>query len=277
MQQKLKSEDFSHQSDSSTGRIDELERYYKPIEILDNWDHWVFWLSIILSIVVFFKASIPWPLLQSSVEVLFIVSVVIHVTLSLYVRFHLFPLAERKRRRQLLSDSFSVPLISETTQKYYNNEISPSVARLGANVLENTLFAKNICLRMAVKERKQILVYFTAWIMALSFRSTDLGLLVIITQTLLSSEIIENWIRIELLRHETENFYDELYSQFLHKVDLSTMHGVASILDTFSAYEAIKSMTGIRQLRSIFFEINPELSKEWDKTRQKLEIDVYEK
>lgn len=270
----MKSSNSSQQYPSSqTERIDELERYYTPIEILDDWNRRVFWLSAVLSIAVFFKNSIPWKSLQDLLEISFVVLVIVHLFLSLYIRFHLFPIAQRKRRRQLLSDSFGVPLISETTQKYYNNEFPPSVARLGASVLENTLFAKNICSQMATRERIKILGYFIVWVLAIFWRSTNLGLLVIITQTLFSSEIIENWIRIELLRQETEKFYEELYSEFLHKVDLSSPNGIASILDTFASYEAAKSMTGIRQLRSIFQAINPDLSKEWDKTRNKLGMD----
>jgi hypothetical protein len=256
-----------------SGRIDELEKYYKPIETIDEWNNRIFWISAILSIVVFFKTQIPWSVLQDLPETLFIATAIIHLVLSVYVRFYLFPVAEHKRRRQLLSDSFAVPLITETTQKYYNNDITPSVARLGANVLENTLFAKNLTDKMAVKERLKVFSYFLVWILALVWRSTNLGLLVIVTQTLFSSEIIENWIRLELLYRETENIYNELYNKFLHKTNLSSSDGIASVLDAFATYESIKSMTGVRQLRSIFVTVNPELSKEWDKIREKLEID----
>lgn len=259
-------------TNTQTERVDELEHYYKPIERIDDLNAWLFWASAILSVAVFFKGLLPWKALQDVIEISFIVLVVFHLVLSLFVRYHLLPIAERKRRRQLLSDSFAVPLISETTQKYYNNEISPSVARLGANVLENSLFAKSITSQMASRERAKILTYILVWVSALYWRTTDLGLLVVITQTIFSSEIIEGWIRIEVLRSEAEKFYEELYNKFLHKVDLSNSDGVASILDLFASYEATKSMTAIRQLRSIFMSVNPELSKEWDVTRERLGI-----
>jgi hypothetical protein len=269
----MNSENYSPQSnEASLERIDELEKYYKPIENIDASNNWVFWLSAILSIAVFFKNQIPWSTLQDLPETLFITAVIIHLTLSLYTRFYLFPFAERKRRRQLLSDSFAVPLITEITQKYYNNEISPSIARLGANLLENTLFAKNISLKMVQSERIKIFVYFLIWILAVYWRSTNLGLLVIITQTIFSSQLIENWIRLELLAKETDKLYDDLYNKFLHKTDLSSSDGIASVLDAFATYESVKSMTGIRQLRSIFLNVNPDLSKEWDMIRTKLGI-----
>jgi hypothetical protein len=264
---------YSPQSTPNQGeRIDELERYYKPIEQIDDINSWLFWASAILSIAVFFKGLLPWKALQDTLEISFVLLVIFHLILSIYVRYHLLPIAERKRRRQLLSDSFAVPLIIETTQKYYNNEISPSIARLGANVLENTLFAKNITAKMAIRERIKILIYVLIWALAMFWRTTNLGLLVVITQTIFSSEIIEGWIRIEVLRNEAEKFYDELYSNFLHKVDLTNSDGIASILDLFASYEATKSMTAIRQLRSIFMSSNPELSQEWDTTRERLGI-----
>lgn len=253
-------------------RVDELERYYKPIEQIDDLNAWLFWASAILSIAVFFKDFLPWKALHNVLEISFILIVMVHLVLSLYVRYHLLPIAERKRRQQLLSDSFAVPLITETTQRYYNNEISPSISRLGANVLENTLFAKNIVAKMAIRERIKIFIYFLIWASALYWRTTDLGLLVIITQTIFSSEIIEGWLRVEVLRSDVEKFYEELYNKFLHKVDLSKSDGIASILDLFASYEATKSMTAIRQLRSIFLSGNPELSREWDVTRERLGI-----
>src|SRR5688572_27361349 len=154
LQLRMNSKNSSHQStNNQVERVDELERYYKPIERIDDFNAWLFWVSAILSIIVLFDGLIPWTDARDILEISFILLVILHLFLSLYVRYHLLPIAERKRRRQLLSDSFAVPLITETTQKYYNNEISPSIARLGANVLENTLFAKNITAQMAIRER----------------------------------------------------------------------------------------------------------------------------
>jgi len=271
--QKMNSNDnCQHTDNCQLERIDELERYYKPIESLDYLNQWLFWCSALLSILVFFGSQIPWIHLQGLFEELFVVLVLVHLVISLYIRYNLFPIAERKRRQQLLSDSFAVPLISESTQKYYNNEISPSLERLGANVLENALFTKTICSKMAIRERIKILLFFVVWILAILCRSTDLGLLVIITQTLFSSEIVENWIRIEVLSHQTAKIYDEIYNLFLLKVDFDSTDGIASILEKFASYEANKSRTSVILSRSIFLDTNSALSQEWDLIRRKLGI-----
>lgn len=257
-----------------TTRIDELDKYYKSIDQLDKVDSYIFWFSAILSVVVLYESKIPWPNLQDIPSALFVALVIAHLMISLYLRFYLMPLAEKMRRKQLLSDSFGVHLVTEKAQNYYNNQLAPSIARLGANVLENSLFAKTICAHMATRERVRVLLYFTVWILAVVWRSTDLGLVVIITQTLFSSEIIEKWVRLELLRHNNESIYDELYKNFFHKINLESPNGIATIIDAFSLYEATKAMAGIKQSTSVFWSVNDELSVEWKRIREQLEMDL---
>lgn len=254
-------------------RIDEIDKYYKPINKLDIVNNILFWASVILSLVVFYENRVPLLGWNEWSSVLFIVVVVVHLLLGLYLEFFLVPLADGKRRKQFLSNSFAIPLVSEKTQEYYNNPLAPSVARLGANLLENLLFTKSISSRMATKERIKVLLYFVIWILALSWRSTELGLAVIITQTLFSSEILALWVRIELLRHQSEVLYNELYNSFLHKINLENPDGVAASIDALLAYETAKSMTRIRLSTSIFTELNPTLTVEWNKIRKLLGTD----
>lgn len=251
-------------------RIDEVEKYYKPIKKLDELNNILFWVSVILSLAVFYENRITLLGWHEWSSVLFIVVVAVHLLLSLFLEFYLMPQADGKRRKQLLSNSFNIPLVPEKTQGYYNNPLAPSIARLGANLLENLLFTKSISSRMASKERIKVLIYFVIWIFALSWRSTELGLAVIITQTLFSSEILALWIRIELLRHQSEILYNELYNSFLHKINFENPDGVAAAIDSLVAYETAKAMTRVRLSSSIFNELNPTLSVEWNKIRKLL-------
>lgn len=255
---------------SNNKRIDGLEPYYKPVGELDDWISRTFWLSAVLSVVVLFEDQIPWTALRGAPELLFLLAVLTQLIFSLYLRFYIFPKAELKRRRQLVSDSLGVALIPEKTQMYYNNELAPSMARLGANVLENSFFAKAISNRMVNRERVITFSYFLIWILAVSWRRTDLGLVVIITQTLFSSEVIEKWLRLEFLCQKNENYYDQLYDTFLHKVDFNSPSVIASIIDTFASYEVTKGMAGVRLSESIFTSMNPKLSVEWDDIRNQL-------
>ena len=259
-------------TESETKRIDGLERYYSPIERCETWITHLFWGSAVLSVIVLYAQCIPWNGARDIPTVLFSVSVILHLILSLYNRFHLIPEAEAKRRKQLLSDSFNIPLTPEQTQAYYNNPLIPSIQRLGANVLENSFFAKSVCGKMAVRERVKVLFYFAAWCIAVFLRSTPLGLLVIVTQTVFSGEIIARLVSLEILRYRNEDLYEELYHEFLHKIDFNSATGTACILDAFAAYEAAKAMATLKQSTKIFNDLNPNLTRDWAIICSRLEM-----
>lgn len=259
-------------TDGTPKRVDGIDRYYRPVEHLENWTSRLFWVSAGLSVVVLYAGIIPWRPIQDIPMLAFLASVVVHLVLSLYLRFWLIPAAEQKRRKQLLSNSFGVPLTPEQTQAYYNNQLAPSIERLGANVLENSFFAKAICGRMAVRERTKVLCYFTCWMLAAFWRSTPLGLLAVITQTIFSGEIIAKLVSLEMLRHRNEDLFEELYHEFLHRIDFGSQTGTACILDAFASYEATKAAAALKQSTKIFVQLNPELSREWDEISNQLGV-----
>jgi hypothetical protein len=249
--------------EDKTERVDGLERYYKPIEIFERLSSLLFWVSAVLSIAVLYSRIIPWTSLRNVPMVMFSTFVVLHLVFTLYTKFNLIPIAEGKRRKQLLSNSFDVPLTPEETKAYYNNPIAPSIQRLGANILENSFFAKSICGKMALQERVKVLIYFTVWFVAAICRSTPLDILVVVTQTVFSGEIIARLVSLEVLRHRNEDLFEELYHEFLHKVDFQTSTATACILDAFATYESAKSAAAIKQSTSVFLALNPSLTREW--------------
>ncbi len=253
-------------------RVDGLERYYKPIESAEKYASALFWASAVLSVVVLYSQSIPWESFRDATTILFTISVVLHLILTLFVKFHLVPIAEGKRRKQLLSNAFGVPLIPEQTQAYYNNPLGPSIQKLGANILENSFFAKAVCGKMVVRERVKVLTYFTLWLFAIYWRTTPLDLLIIITQTVFSGEIITRLICLEMLRYRNEDLYEELYNEFLHKIDFQSPAGISCILDAFASYEAAKAAASLKQSTRVFDDLNPSLTEEWNEICIKLEM-----
>jgi hypothetical protein len=251
-------------------RIDQLDKHYLPIEKINTFIWVLFLMSAILSIAILYTNSIQYPVIKQAIEVSFVVIVILYSILSMYNSYYLIPSAEKLRRMQLLSDSFGVPLTSENTENYYNNEFLPSLNRLGMNVLENSFFAKNVCLKMAEKGRIKILTYFLFWIVAMTYRNTDLSLIIIITQVLFSGEIIINFIKLEMLRFQNNSIYDKLYTYFLHDISSTTPQGIATILDLFTSYEVAKANASLKQSSKIFMELNPKLTEEWDSIRNTL-------
>ena len=259
-----------------TERIDDLEKYYSPIEIFDKLAETLFWASAFLSVLILYSSTIKCALLYESldsyVSVAFIILVVLH---SIFVHcnsFYLIPKAENMRRKQLLSDAFGIPLTPEQTKLYYNNEISPSAIKLGVNVLENAFFAKNVCGEMAKKQRVKILIYSIVWFVALSSRSTNLGLILTLTQALFSSEIIFRWIKIEVLRSKNELVYDSLYNLFLNRGNSEDKNILAGILDSFASYESAKASASLKQSSKVFHKLNPILSEEWKRILGQLDF-----
>ena len=254
-------------------RIDQLDKYYSPIDSCDKWAGRFFWACAVLSVGVPYSDKIPVEWLQQLPGIIFILAVLAHSVLSHYSSFFLIPAAETVRQKQLLSNAFDVPLTPEKTKGYYNNELAPSFARLGACILENSFFGKNVCYEMAKKERIKVFLYFLLWIAAISCRSTDLGLVLTLTQVLFSGDILFHWIKLELLRSRNDNIYGQLYSHFLNRVSPTQNPGIAGILHSFASYESAKASASIRQSSEIFYRLNPRLSAEWDEIREQLGID----
>ena len=67
--------------------------------------------------------------------------------------------------------------------------------------------------------------------------------------------------------------FEELYHEFLHKIDFQSPTGTACILDAFAAYEAAKAVAAIKQSTKIFNELNPRLTSEWDEICIRLGLD----
>jgi hypothetical protein len=260
-------------TDHKHEKVDGIDRYYQPIERLDSLTSIMFWVSAVLSVIVLYGGFVPWVPFKNVATVLFTLCVISHLSFTLYLRFNLIPFAEEKRRKQLLSNSFGVPLTPEETKKYYNNQLAPSVRKLGANILENSLYAKRICGRMAVRERKKIFGYFACWLIAVFWRDTPIDFLVTITQTVFSGELIARLVSLELLRHKNEDLFEELYHEFLHQVDFNSHTGTACILDAFASYEAAKAAASLKQSTKIFNKMNEQLILEWAEIRSKLGID----
>lgn len=251
-------------------RVDSLDKYYDKLNTLNDLCVWLFLINAIISILLFFLGN--FHVLINVLNTIFIITTIIYFIADSYLSIYLIPSVEGKRRVNLISNSFDVPLDNETTNKYYNNNIEPSILKLGANVFENSLFAKEVTARMCVKERKKILVYVTLWVGALAFRNVDLELLTIISQTLFTSTLLTQWLKLEYLRNKNEEIYKCLYDLFLIYKDGKDKKLTAKFLDCFVSYEATKAYSGIKQSTEIFFEINDEFSQEWEKIKEKLNI-----
>jgi hypothetical protein len=257
--------------EENADRIDELEDDYNAIERVSSITRYLFWASAIMSLLMPYS-SFTSGFISQAIIVLFLVLVILHFSLSKFNELQLIPAAEKKRRKQLLSNAFNVPLIPEHTVGYYNNPVPPSLKRLGVSILENAFFGRAICSTMLRTERIIILGYVVLWLMAIFFRATDLSLIVTLTQLLFSGQIFTQWLRLEFLVARLNNVYESLYALFLHQIAIDQLRGMAGILDHFAAYESAKASASIKQSKSVFEKLNRELTKKWEDICRKLAI-----
>jgi hypothetical protein len=66
--------------------------------------------------------------------------------------------------------------------------------------------------------------------------------------------------------------YQELYNFFLLKSEQNSPNEIATVLNAYATYESAKSEAGILLSTKDFNELNPTLSREWEKICNKLNI-----
>lgn len=247
-------------------RVDEISKYYKISDVLDKTANVLFYILALLAVALPFSKQ---EYIRSIVSVLFVVLAVAYFILRYSDILIFMPYADKMRRKQLLSDSFALSLVHESTEEYYNNTYVPSVKRLGANILENSLFSQRVLEAMLLHERIKVGLYFMLWVAALASRNICQDVVIVISQSVFSAEVLARWISMEILRSRYSEVYNGLYKIFLTKQHEST-EAMPLILDEFSSYECAKAAAWVRLSSKIFFKINPEVTIEWGKIKTKL-------
>lgn len=252
-------------------RVDEVSRYYRPAIKLELIGAGLFWVNVCLSLSILLSEILP-SLLQNLIQPVFITSVLIQFVVSQVNRFYLIPKAERMRREQMLSDAFGVPLSHDKTSLYYNNDYSPSIKRLGANTMENALFSSRVAAEMLPSKRLYVGVYLVTWVLVFSFQNIGLNVTIWITQIVFSGEIITQWLSLEVLRIRQERTYEKLHTHFLHEIGGNSQRAIATILDSFVAYESAKSSASYLLSTKAFNKLNPALTEKWEQVRSELKM-----
>lgn len=251
-------------------RVDSLDKYYEQLNFVDRVSSVLFWLNASFSILIFFLKG--YPEVRTVLTYIFIINTVLYFITDNYLSIYLIPSVEGKRRVHLISKSLDVPLDNEITNKYYNNDLEPSILKLGAHIFENSLFSKEVTIRMCSQERKKIILYALLWVGALLLRTVNLEFLTIISQTLFATTLLTKWLKLEFLRNKNEQIYQCLYDLFLLYKENNDERLSAKFLDCFVSYEASKAYSGVKQSSKIFFEINDEFTEEWERIKEKLDI-----
>lgn len=178
-------------------RHDPIRRnYYRAVQIAENSSDCLFLLCALLSFCPLLIDNNKHPHAYETTLLLFGLSVVVLFMLGNFLRLYLFPRAEDKRRQDFFGSACNVSLAYQKTDGYYNNDFTDAMKRMAAQVLENSLFTKEITLRMAWHERIKVSAYILLWLVLLHFRHTDLGWIVAASQAIFSEQILSKWLRL---------------------------------------------------------------------------------
>jgi hypothetical protein len=123
---------------------------------------------------------------------------------------------------------------------------------------------------MARRERIKVAVYALIWLVLLHNRRTDLGWIVAASQAIFSEQILSKLFRLEWLRIRFEKTFDDVFRLFQIKSSVGQFN--AHALDALTMYETAKANAGITLSSTIFDDLNPTLSTEWDKVKATLKI-----
>lgn len=244
--------------------------YFDAVQTAEKVTDWLFYLNALLSFCTLLVEQKTHPVAYEVVLILFSISVVAMFALGMMLRLYLTPRAEDKRRLDFFSSACNVNLIHQQTDGYYNNAFTDPIKRMAAQVLENSLFSKEISLRMARRERVKVAVYALIWLVLLHNSRTDLSWIVAASQAIFGEQILSKLFRLEWLRIRFEKTFDDVFRLFQTKP--SVAHFNAHALDALSMYETAKANAGITLSSTIFDDLNPTLSTEWEMVKASLKI-----
>lgn len=245
-------------------------KYFDSVEQVDRLAVPLFVFIAVLSIVVLLINREIHPWLYDALQMLFAFLVIFLFLIALASRLYLIPRAEDKRRQDFFSNACGVPLVHETTVGYYNNDLTEPVQRVAAQLLENSLFSKNIARIMAKRERALVGIYGFIYLLIVFNRGTDLELIAVISQIIFSEQAISRCVRLEWLRMRFEKTYDDVFRMFQSKPDNASF--LAQTLDSLVSYETAKATAGITLSSKIFDQSNTTFMQEWDCIKKKLNI-----
>jgi hypothetical protein len=239
--------------------------FYTPLGKAERSANVLFYATGIASIVALLIPK-TWPQVLQFVEVAFLALSLCLFALSMAVRLHWAPRAHEHRVADLLSNSLMVSIVDEPSVGYYNNNQTEPIRRLNAAIMENAFFGKNIVAKMLLWERSVAASYVIIWIVALLNRSTDLAMIAVIAQVLLSEQVLSRWLRMEFLRGRLERSYRTAYALATMSLPDQQMH--ARTIENLTLYEAWKAEAGISLSTRVFERLNPKLSEDWKKIGQ---------
>ncbi|KAL6630727.1 hypothetical protein U3516DRAFT_619660 [Neocallimastix sp. 'constans'] len=229
--------------EKSEEKVDEVNKLYNRVNISEKIANGVFFINLIVSAITIFEFKYQ--------DLFFIINIIFSIT------------AENERRKSFIKESFNVNLTKRKTYKYYNNDEQESLRKMGVNCFENLFFTKYIAKKMLITESIKVFIIVLLYIILL-IQVENLELLVLITQTVFSSEYFFKYIKFLYFKVHVTRIYQKLFDIFVttHAEDDKVTR--IKILDAAMDYECLKFYCKISLSSRIYNKYNNKLNKEWD-------------
>ena len=246
-----------------TERKDEIQELYDRCNKITNYADLLFLVNMVISFILIFNFKY-----RDAFTIISLILTIVYVVLVNINEMYFSNLAENERRKSLLKESFDVNTTLRETNKYYNNESQPSIEKLGLNCYESAFFTKKVVDKMLPKNIIKISIFIIIYIV-LMIKLKNMDLLLVITQTLFSAEIIFSFIKLCYFKFQLDKVCNKFQNIFLI-IGLKNKDVNVLILDATMDYECLKSYCKISTSSKIFFENNNQWSKEWQKLLNKI-------
>lgn len=250
----------------STERKDDVDELYRAASNVSIAATTAFVISIVCSIIMLINSE---GVFGRIIKITAIISTIAYVILANLHDMLFFYRAESERRKVLISNALGIEASSSETNLYYNNPEEQSVVRLGVNSYESAFFTKKIIAKMLISRGVGGLAVIGLYI-ALLLLSSNLDVIVLVTQTLFSGEILIGIIKLIFYYFKLNAVLKEFYGILIKSRVSSRKELDALLLDAVMDYECLKSYCQIAISSRVFGKYNVQWSKEWKKLYQKI-------
>lgn len=244
-------------------RRDDVDVLYRKSTKLNDWCQILFWTNCFFSVLSLLFDGI----LNNTSILMQILTSVLYVILKSIDDGHYWFKAESARRKNNLQVALRINLSDFETEGYYNNSLEPSISKYAMNTFESNFFSKELTAKMLAKSLVKAIIAVLLLI-SIGWFNPDQGVILIITQAVLSTYIVEETIMLALYKSKLDKLYDLIYTEFI-TIGITKKSQQNLLLSYVVEYEATKAHYKVRISTFLFNQYNKELSKKWNDIKAK--------
>ncbi len=252
-------------------KIVPYKKDFDLVSVIDRISNSILWCSVIASVttIIISYSGIEKTIENTLTTVLnsIICFLAVSYFLSDIISNYLFQKAEAKRRDDFFDNSLNTSHSEENSNEYFTNDnITPSIKKMGVNCFENSFFTKSISGKML---KPMVIKSIVVFLLFLILAITNNHLFVTALQIALPYTIIQQTIRLFVFHNRIENICKR-FRQIFTTHNKKTI--TKSILHNVSSYETTLSWACIKLDSKLFDKMNDELSEKWNKIKTKCNI-----